>query len=77
MHAALLVEFFHRFRHVASSELLHDFLQSWVFLSHDFIQAGYLNSRFLELLVRHACFDRLMLADVTHQQHTVVFRKAM
>ena len=48
-------------------------LSRGVFLPHDFIKACGLNSGLLELLIRSARFHSLVLANVAHQQDTVIF----
>ena len=73
MHAALRIESFDCFSHIATRELLHHFFECRVFLPYDLIKPCRLDSRVLELLIRSARFDSFMLACVTYQQHAVVF----
>jgi hypothetical protein len=58
---------------LASRELFYNILERRVFLPNDFVQASRLDSRFLQLLIRLARFDGLVLASVANQQYTVIF----
>ena len=73
VNAPLIVQLFHCFPNLATREVLYNFFERGVFLPHDFIKACGLNSGLLELLIRSARFHSLVLANVAHQQDTVIF----
>jgi hypothetical protein len=56
-----------------SRELFYNFFERRVCLSHDFVQSSGLDSGFLQLLVRLARFNGLVLACVANEQHAIVF----
>jgi hypothetical protein len=72
MHAALLIELGDRVVDFAARELLDGFFQCRIFLPDDFIQARRLHSGLLQLLVRPARIDRLVLAYIADQNDTVI-----
>ena len=76
MHAAAGIEFLHRLSDLPSRELFYNFLERRVFLPHDLVQSSRLDSRFLQLLIRLARFNRLVLACVANEQHAIVFLQA-
>lgn len=51
--------------------MLDNLLERWVFLPHNLIQSSCLDPGFLQLLIRAACFDGLMLTCVANEQHAV------
>src|SRR2546429_3837727 len=51
--------------------MLHDFLESRVFLPNDFVEPSSLDSGFLQLLIRCSGFHGLVLACITNQQNAV------
>src|SRR5579883_1709900 len=75
--APLLLEAVNRFFDMVSSEQINRLLQLRVVLTDDFFQAHGSHPGLLELLKRPSGFDRLMLPDVTDQQHAVLHPKAL
>src|SRR2546429_5677512 len=51
--------------------MLHDFLESRVFLPNDFVEPSSLDSGYLQLLIRCSGFHSLVLACITNQQNAV------
>src|SRR5580700_9199665 len=73
MHATAGIEFLHRLSDLPSRELFYNLLERRVFLPHNLVQASRLDSRFLQLLIRLARLDGLVLTCVANQQYTVIF----
>ena len=71
MYTALGVELLNRTAHVAVGELLDHFLQSRILLPHDVVKPCSLNPGVLELLIRSAGVDGLVLPHITDQQHAI------
>ena len=72
VHAPLVFEIVDGPEHVAARQLLDDVPEGWVLLPDDLVQPDGLHSGLLELLIGAARLDRLMLADVAHEQHAVL-----
>ena len=72
VHAPLLPKLVDGGAHVAARQLLDDVLQGGVLLPHDVVQADRLDAGLLELLIRAAGLDGLMLADVADEQDAIV-----
>ncbi len=58
--------------HLAARQLLDDVLEGGVLLPDDLVQPDGLHPGLLELLIGAPGLDRLMLADVAHEQHAVL-----
>ena len=64
-------------RDLAARELLHDGPERRILLAHNRVEPGGLHPGLLQLLVRTAGVDALMLAHVADEQHAVVRREAV
>ena len=71
MDAVLRIELLDCLLHLSACEMLHDFLEGWVFLPNDFVESSSLDSGFLQLLIRCSGFHGLVLACITNQQNAV------
>jgi hypothetical protein len=68
MHATAGVKFLNRLSDLPSRELFYNFLERRVFLPNDFVQPSRLDPGFLQLLIRFARFNGLVLARVANEQ---------
>ena len=58
--------------HLAARQVLDDLFQGRILLPHDVVEADRLDAGLLQLLIRSAGVDGLVLADVADEQHAVV-----
>ena len=72
MHTALLVKSLDGGTYLSARQLFYDLPQLWIALPYDVIQRSRPHPCLLQLCERTACFDGLMLAAVSYQQHTII-----
>lgn len=77
VHATLLVEAFDRTVDITTGELFHDRLQLRISLPHDFVQMRGADSRPLELVIGPTSINRFVLANVSDEQYSIVWSKAL
>lgn len=77
MHATLAVQLAQGGADLAARELLHHRLQGLVLLAHDVVKVGGLHAGRLQLLIRSARLDGLVLAHVAHQEQTIAGLQAV
>jgi hypothetical protein len=72
MYTSAGIEFLHRLRDLASRKLFYNLFERRFFLPYDLVQSSRLDACFLQLLIRFARFNGMVLACVTNQQYTVI-----
>ena len=72
-----MIEAFDGAVHVSPRELFDDGLERRIVLPHDLVEMRGPDSRLLELVIRSAGVDGLMLADVADEQHAIVRPEAL
>ncbi|SEF64934.1 hypothetical protein SAMN05421819_0698 [Bryocella elongata] len=72
VYSALLIKTLDGGSHLSACQLFDDMLQLWIELANDVIQCSRPHPGFLQLRERTACFDGLMLATISNQEHPVV-----
>lgn len=77
MNPALQVELFDGASHIIAGQLFDDSLQGRIFLPHDVVETGGVDTSLLELLIRSAGIYRFVLAHITDQEHAILWSEAL
>jgi hypothetical protein len=72
MYSALLIKTLDSGSYLSACQLFDDLLQLWIALPNNVIQRGRPHPCLLQLREWTACFNGLMLAAVSYQQHTII-----